>query len=689
MYKYIFFLFLHYVPAHSVIVGSNTAPSRQAQATFPANDLTNEMRGFAAFENGFILTGPAATVLFTSFFPISGNVDMRGGRLNLARTVMFDDSVSFLSTGTIAGAGNAVHFPHSAVPFTLPNNNTATGLNLIATNDVGHQVNSVDWSPNTNFVVAGTNGGGTITGTDNVYADSFNGATLTSAGSTGGGGLFASPDVNSIRWHPTLNFVAVALNGGSDDIIIYSYNVGTGNLTQTGSGTLSGNGRAIAWHPAGGFVAVGKSGSAQSFTFNTGTGAISNLNVYTNANLVVPNNAMEWSANGNFVAAGSSSSPQLQVLNFNSGTGLSLNTTSIPGTAVNGVSWSPSGQYIAVGLTSGANTVRVYSFNGSTLTNLTSAQLAETKQVLSVEWSPDGQFVLYGFASGTGTDLRVYRFNYSSQTLTLVASLDTTLSNVSARWSGNMFYIATGNGSGNDISVYSFSFGQPFVFENQKLTFNSDVAFSSQVIFNNTCEIEGNGHVLDLTNTPSFTIGFGANLGLKNMIINGIVGSNIYCADSTGVLTLKDVTWIQTGTYTFNNGALIIKNDVLFTGTSVFVYSSSKTSTINSNATWMFDTGMTFSYAPANNGNNLIAMTDITSNLYFLNSSVFSPSTGFQLTNGSLYIDGACNITSNATTFANSFMFGNGISSSNNLNIKVLPESGFNIRSGFVTQNNI
>jgi len=261
-------------------------------------------------------------------------------------------------------------------------------------------------------------------------------------------------------------------------------------------------------------------------------------------------------------------------------------------------------------------------------------------------------------------------------------------------------FLTTGTITGNNFSVHfpiDFNpFSLPitttsgtFVFEKQKLIFNSNVSLKASILFNSICEIEGNGYTFDLTNITNFTIGIGANVLLKNMIVRGISGTKIKFSDTTGVLRLQDITWIQSGDYTFTNGAFTIDGDVLFTGTSNFIYSSSQTSTINANATLMFDNGMTFSYAPPTNSRNLINMIDQTSNFYLLNTSLISTSTGLQLTKGSLYIDGLCNVLSNATVLAQGITFGDGVTANNNLTIKVLAESGFNVSSGFLVYNNV
>lgn len=61
-----------------VIIGSNTAVSRQALASFPSTDSNNTMLGFASFENGFTLASITTTCLYDDFFPVYGPITMNG-----------------------------------------------------------------------------------------------------------------------------------------------------------------------------------------------------------------------------------------------------------------------------------------------------------------------------------------------------------------------------------------------------------------------------------------------------------------------------------------------------------------------------------------------------------------------------------------------------------------------------------
>ena len=66
----------------SLAVGSRTAVSVQPQTTFPSA-TDNIMLGFAAFNQGFILTDASTTCTFDDYFPIAGQVKLNGGSLIL------------------------------------------------------------------------------------------------------------------------------------------------------------------------------------------------------------------------------------------------------------------------------------------------------------------------------------------------------------------------------------------------------------------------------------------------------------------------------------------------------------------------------------------------------------------------------------------------------------------------------
>jgi hypothetical protein len=110
----IILLFLYAGYLQALVVGSLSAPSRQAITTFPTATLNNEMLGFAAFEGGFILTDALTTVTFNAYFPVSYLMNLRGGLLFLDVDMHLSNSfTAFVSTGTINGNGFSLTTPSS------------------------------------------------------------------------------------------------------------------------------------------------------------------------------------------------------------------------------------------------------------------------------------------------------------------------------------------------------------------------------------------------------------------------------------------------------------------------------------------------------------------------------------------------------------------------------------------------
>lgn len=113
-----------------VVYGSLTAVSRQSLITLPANDATNELRGFGAFESGFTLTNASTTCLFTSLFPVSGPINLNGGTLNLSQSMFLDSAADLQSAGIINGNNWRLVLPGKVSLFNAPSTTMTWGLTL-------------------------------------------------------------------------------------------------------------------------------------------------------------------------------------------------------------------------------------------------------------------------------------------------------------------------------------------------------------------------------------------------------------------------------------------------------------------------------------------------------------------------------------------------------------------------------
>lgn len=112
-----------------------------------------------------------------------------------------------------------------------------------------------------------------------------------------------------------------------------------------------------------------------------------------------------WRPDGAFIAVPTSSAGKAFVYPFANGR---LGTPIIPATIFGGnilaMAWSPDGAYLAVaGSTSGGVNVRIYAFNGTTLSDPagTPTAAAGTANVIDLHWHPAGAFLAMATDDGT------------------------------------------------------------------------------------------------------------------------------------------------------------------------------------------------------------------------------------------------------------------------------------------------
>jgi len=112
--------------------------------------------------------------------------------------------------------------------------------------------------------------------------------------------------------------------------------------------------------------------------------------------------------------------------------------------------------FLAIGgSTAGGMEIRVYGFDGSTLTLLNS--VAHGAGVFSIKWSPDGRFLAIGGDTGTGGNhLRVYEWDGSTLAL-LDSEVYSTIFGLD--WSPDGKYVVTGspNGGSGQVVIWKFN----------------------------------------------------------------------------------------------------------------------------------------------------------------------------------------------------------------------------------------
>jgi len=171
--------------------------------------------------------------------------------------------------------------------------------------------------------------------------------------------------------------------------------------------------------------------------------------------------------------------------------------------------------------------------------------------------------------------------------------------------------------------------------------------------FMNNAVVDGRNHSLIVDTNSQIFMDTAVSVTLKNMTIKNKRNATTYpplrLAAQTTQLTLDNVIMAPINDFSFPQGQMFINNDVMFTGTSAFIYQSTKPCYINSESCLYFDHNTTFSFAPACNDKNLIVLTDPTSTLYLDGCDLKTTYTGIRLTTGRLICDNKVIFDSQAT----------------------------------------
>jgi|GEM_PF-1156421 len=614
------------------VLGSANTPSRQLTAFLPSSDNDNELNGFAVFEQGITLESPGTSCTYDAFFPIFGSIVLNGGTLVLGRDLTFKSPFG-IGAGTISGEHFSIEFPSNISHLDVPRKGHSKRLlQLVSKFDIQDDVYTADWAYNDTYIAIGADSTGGISELQ-IYYLNDDVLTLTKSYDPG------SYDVYSVRWHPSAYYLAMGQERGIE-LNIFEWNPALGTLTQTDSDNI-GKTRAVSWAPNGNFLAVGN------YDFNVYEFASGNLGTKYSFNSLggfIQNNALSWHYTNSFIAVGTrrakgSNGAELVVLEFD-GVSLSKNAELEVNSHVYAVDWRPNTNILAVSYSKYDERLRLYQHNSQsgTLTEITTARTAENSDVLSINWSSDGEFLAIGTKRDSNDlELKIYYYHEIEQTLSLVSGQSFGDSVLGVRWAHNNTYIATGDAE-NNFSLFKF-IEEPLIFENSMLFFNSDVAFQGTIEFSGDCIINSAWNTLDFANT-TLVVDEGSSLRIEQAQLKNISGNKLCCRDAQGVITLRDIIWIQDGDFTFTLGAMQFNNDVFMKGDDTkFIYQSAQTSTLLSKSSIILDAGFTFSYDPILVAQKeLLEFEDATSVLNLNGATVHATATGICLCKGKLLV---------------------------------------------------
>src|SRR5581483_1107251 len=210
---------------------------------------------------------------------------------------------------------------------------------------------------------------------------------------------------------------------------------------------------------------------------------------------------------------------------------------------------------------------------------------------------------------------------------------------------------------------------------NLNVFLNNNLELSNVCLtFTGNSLIDGHGHCLTIDSTSTIIIGSNSSLALKNLIIVDVHDNIIQCADNTSTITFKNTQLELESNYSFTLGHFDIFGDLTIVGDGLtFAYQSPVASTIQSEARLILDHGLTFSYAPASSSQTLLSFVDSTAQLLLKGATLFATTTGMQLTKGKVVIDSNSFLSCDGTSGNQAILFGDGLSSANNITMQWLP----------------
>ncbi len=298
-------------------------------------------------------------------------------------------SVAWRPDGKYLAFGNAMGYDSTIEKF------NGSSLTLVTSAPTSSKDTlSIAWSPDGNYVALGN-----LANTSDIYR--FDGNSLVY--------VTSAPTTRSVAWSPNGKYLALSNNTVNE---IYRFN---GNsLVLVASTPTSMDTYSIAWSPDGNYLAFGNNDNV-SYIYSFNGNSLTMVTSTPTANTTL---SIAWSPNGNYVALGNrvEESGVCEIYSFNgSSLAWKASTTTIKNTY--SITWSPDGNYIALG--NWDNTNDIYSFDGNSLTLVTSTPESSTKFTTSIAWSPDGNYIALGNKNQANDVYPViYRYDTSYQNFT-------------------------------------------------------------------------------------------------------------------------------------------------------------------------------------------------------------------------------------------------------------------------------
>jgi len=675
--RLIFILSFSCAGLNALSVGSDHVVSREGNVVFAVGDNDNELNGFAYFENGFELVNENTTCTFDSLLRVGGTIDLNGGALYLQKDLILDSVATFTDVGAIYGNGYKIDLSES-VTFLEGRIRVSSIRTRLPDweDDPRGNVHTVDWNYTSTYLLSGSSDWYL-----NFYK--FDGDNFEHLQEIA---LDDNPFV--IRGHPFDDYFAVGLDSATSFSEMQVYRVDNDVLTLVDYDALGTQDiRAAAWSHDGNYIAVGLNSSVGVYSFDGTT--LTPEDSLDDGTATIQQKALCWDQTGGYFAVGTAN--QLRVFSYDSGTSTIAvaQTEATGGPNIEALDWSQTGSFIAVGTDQTGPTdeqVRVYEYDSgaNTITKLQGINVGAQLGGAEVHWNSDAtKLAVSTQANASGPEVQIHDFNKTTYELTFADSYEMSDRLRAIRWAPNDKYLAVGSHS-DYVTIFEYDYGQTdptLLLDNVTLLLRTALSLRMGTTIQGDCMIDGRDNKLTLEGDGVITVTSDAALTLKNLDLRGLVGNTFSCYDDTGSIVLENCKIRLNDDFNFSNGSILFNQDVVFTGTNTFIYSSRMGSTISANSYLAFDLDSTLSYDPTTVNKDLLYFTDETSALYFNGSTLFSTSTGIRFTRGTLFLDNGVTFSCDGTKNSEFIAIGNGVAASD-MSVKILSGCEIQIYGG-------
>lgn len=399
---------------------------------------------------------------------------------------LFFNGATFNATSTGVRFTKGSIFLDNKVVINSQSNVEVSGASVLTSTHYGFRWDAMSWSPDNKYLVVGgfyanPNGSGVDNTFDTVVLYQFTGSTLVTVTSQSFG---SSPGAHvfGLEWSRDQQFVAVAGDSGSAglggfataaNVRIYKFaNSLLNPVTSVAFPNSSSDTTRAKWRPDQRYLSISGENLGTSgvdflvYSFNGASLTLTTSRRYGGVGGVSVESS--WSPDGKYFAivgvgpinggsSGFANTDQIRIYSFDGST-LTPVTSQAYGGTVREALWSPDGKFLLVagsGAMSGSggfantNNVRLYAFNGTSL--MPAASFAGT---FPAAWHPNGKYITCRNAGSTASE--ILRFDGSS--LTSIASITVPVNLVDMGWDQTGSILTFG---GEDVILYSTSFANP------------------------------------------------------------------------------------------------------------------------------------------------------------------------------------------------------------------------------------